>query len=156
MTLETRPATTSFLGLPLRVGPGDTIIVTDNRGQTVRGPITKITSTTLGVGPANRFDAASIQQIKSRPGLEWGRLGGVLGAALTPATLGLACVNSSNNCFTLLALVGAAGGALIGVGLDAAVMRQAYRRTAPSGSPAIAWRPYASGKRLGIHVSMQF
>ena len=78
MTLETRPATTSFLGLPLRVGPGDTIIVTDNRGQTCSrwaDHKNNVHDARRGSGESFRCGVHPTDSTCRRPGLEWGRLG---------------------------------------------------------------------------------
>jgi len=95
----------SFLGLPIRVAVGDTVVVTDDACRTTTGKISHLSAVSLVVNgsmPAEReFRAASIRKITlaypqardARSTLKWwAAIGGIVGAVYGGALTGVAGV----------------------------------------------------------------
>jgi hypothetical protein len=158
---------TSFDQLQLLVKPGDSVYVTDFSGNTVKGRISQLTTTSFGLTVKGQrrdllqTDVWQIQQWRN-DSLKNGALIGLgVGAGLGTA-LGIACYAEGGSCgaaTAVMILYGAGLGAGIGVGLDALIpakqtIYQNYASNRTSGKFRVA--PILNRKDKGIKVAFSF
>ncbi len=105
LPVNSTPSKRSFLGLPIRVAVGDTVVVTDDACRTTTGKITHLSAVSLvvnGSTPSERqFDVGSIRKITlaypeardTRSRLKWwAGIGAIVGAVYGGALSGVAGV----------------------------------------------------------------
>jgi hypothetical protein len=156
---------TSFDQLPLLVKPGDTVYVTDFSGNTVKGRISQLSRTSLGLtinGQRRDLLQTDVSQIRQwrNDSLKNGALIGLgVGAGLGTA-LGIACYAEGGNCGSataVLILYGAGVGAGIGVGLDALIpAKQTIYQNQNRTSRKFHIGPVLNRKDKGVKVAFSF
>jgi hypothetical protein len=150
-------ATESFLGLPIHVFEGDTVLIYRTDGPEIRGMFRRFAPDSLEVN-AGTFETASIRRVRVTDSVVDGMIfGGML--AVLPA--GLVSFNQCiSSCtfwypFTPAGWGVVAGGIAIGGGIDAATLRTAYR-SASGRSVRSRWVPVISGSPHTIHATWRF
>ena len=148
--VDRTPTTTSFVGLPIQVGIGDVVYVTQSDGRRTKGTVTRLDVSGISLGALGRFDELAVRRIDvSDPIWDGVMLGAVI--ALTPA--GLAALSDCSDSCSQAGFLTPAGwgivaaGALIGGAIDKNAMRHAYRKVEPRHSFWVtpAWTPRAAG-----------
>jgi hypothetical protein len=159
---------TSFEQLQLLVKPGDSVYVTDSSGNTVKGRISQLSSTSFGLtvnGQRRDLLQTDVWQIRQwrNDSLKNGALIGLgVGAGLgTVGAIGCWSAEGESCGAAAVGLIGLAGGigAAIGVGLDALIpakqtIYQNYTSNRTSGTFRVA--PIVNRKDKGIKVAFSF
>jgi hypothetical protein len=151
-------ATESFLGLPIHVLDGDSVVINRKDGPEIRGRFRSVAPDSLEVN-AGTFEATSIRQIRVTDSIAEGVVFGGLIAALPAGLLSLnQCVS---NCtlwypFTPGGWGVIAGGIAIGAAIDAATLRTAYRSAPVERSARSRWAPVITGSAHTLRVSWRF
>jgi hypothetical protein len=151
-------STESFLGLPIHVFDGDTVVVERTDGPDIKGTFREVMPNSLGVN-AGTFERASIRQVRVTDSIAEGVVFGGAIAAVPAALLTLnQCVSSCTFWypFTPAGWSVIAGGIAIGVGIDASTLRIAYRDTAVGRSARSRWVPVITGGARTLHASWRF
>lgn len=153
LTIDRQPIFTSFAGLPVHVGIGDTVTITDDTGKSTKGRVTQLSMSSVELQSSGRFDAAAIQKIAVRDSLRNGVNNGTVWIGL-PLSYALWNRNYCDDCSILPSFAaGFAIGAVAGALIDRAMSRRAYDKRATaagrtSSSPP-ACDPPASHKCAG-------
>ena len=175
-TVDRSLATQSFLGLPIRVGLGTRVAVTDQAGETTDGAITQLSASSLALeestGVSQVFDETDVQKIRLLYSPKHDLLVGLGAGAGLGAFLGATFVGlggcPEDGCNHLGAAAVTAGvfgglGALIGplVGAVRYPFNNAfdvYRGDArgASGGSAVTVMPLVTPTRNGVLVSVRF
>lgn len=156
--IEQTRATESFLGLPIHVFDGDSVVISRMDGPEIRGRFRGFAPDSLEVN-ARTFEAASIRQVRVTDSIAEGVVFGGLIAALPAGLLSLnQCLS---NCtlwypFTPAGWGVIAGGIAIGAGIDAATLRSAYGGAAVERSARSRWTPVITGSAHTLRVSWRF
>jgi hypothetical protein len=145
------------------MGVGKRVRVTDGAGATVQGRVVQVGPSWIDLGPAGRFDAASVQSIDvSDPLWNGAILGYLTGAVAAGALVMYTCLECTFKeqgvskeqgvmGYSLMAI-----GAAVGAEIDRNLRRHAYRRMEQLISPRVEWRPVAGNNRRGVQVSLRF
>lgn len=158
LKVDRTPSTGSFLGLPLHLTPGHPVYVTDHAGRRIKGAVVGLSSSSIDLGPAGRFDAASIQRVVVIDPIHNGIGNGAVGVGL-PLSFALWvrwCDDSDCDVFVPSFAVGLTVGALLGAIIDRNMTRAAYRAREPGTKVRLEWRPVFNGQGKAIHLSLQF
>jgi len=157
---------TSFDQLPLLVKPGDTVYVTAFSGNTVRGRIEQLTSTSLGLTVnGNRRDLlqTNVSQIRQwrNDSLKNGALIGLaVGAGVgTASTIANCSDRNSEACGTAAISIPLLGGlgAAIGVGIDALIpAKQTIYQNQTRTSRKFHFAPILNRKDKGVKLAFSF
>ena len=156
--IEQRRATESFLGLPIHVFDGDTVVITRTEGPEIRGMFRGFAPDSLEVN-AGTFDASSIRRVRVTDSSAEGVVFGGLIAALPAALVTLnQCVSSCALWypFTPAGWGVIAGGIAIGAGIDASMLRTAYRGVSGRRSARSRWAPVTIGSMQTFRASWPF
>jgi hypothetical protein len=156
---------TSFDQLPLLIKPGDTVYVTDFSGNTVKGRITQLSSTSLGLTVnGNRRDLlqTNVSQIRQWRGDSL-KNGAWIGFAVGLGVGTLASIDSCRNseacapaAAILLPTMGGLGAA-VGVGLDALIpAKQTIYQNQNRTSRKFHIGPVLNRKDKGVKVAFSF
>jgi hypothetical protein len=155
-----------FTQLNTRLGPGDTIWVTDAQGREVKGRILSLSTDalTLEGGSRRSFGAPDVSTIQVRRNDSLGN-GALIGLGVGSGLTLVACLAGTDGsdqgwCAAAAAVYGGIG-AGIGVGIDALIPGKkilAYRGPAPSGAPLarLSIAPLVSRRAKGVAVSLTF
>lgn len=153
----------SFERLHLWVRPGDTLVVTDTRGNSIQGKVESLSAASLrlitrsGVREFAEKDVVEIQRRKGDPLGDGAKRGFVLGA-VTGFVVALAVKGAKDEA----PLAGAVGfgiyGAGIGVGIDALKKsnQTIYRAPGASNPARVHVAPLLSNDRKGVAMSLSF
>jgi len=156
--VEQTPATDSFLGLPIHVFDGDTVVISRTDGPETKGRFRGFGPDSLAVD-AGTFEAASIRQVRVTDSIADGAVFGGLIAVLPAGLVSLnQCLSSCTVWypFTPAGWGVIAGGIAIGAGLDASLLRTAYRRGPGGRSARSRWAPVITGSAHTLRVSWRF
>jgi hypothetical protein len=158
-----------FDQLNTRLKPGDTVYVTDIEGREIVGKVRDLSTASLLVdtgGVPRDFQAARVRTIRMRVsdplgnGVLWGMVAGFVGGALSCAVNPQCAGDDGGGGITaVLALMGAAGGAGIGAGVDAAVKRPmltVYAAPAGPGGGRVSVAPMITPRAKGVAVLLRF
>ena len=161
----------SFDQLNTRLKPGDTVWVTDAGGREITGRIRNLSAASLLLdagGTPRDFQAEQVGTIRLRP--KDSLKNGVLLGAVIGLALGVASCAANSQCIddeggpgvtAALGLMGAAAGAGLGAGVDAAVKGPklvVYRAAGTAGHAAtrVSIGPVLTPRRGGVAVSVAF
>ena len=154
----------TFDQLQVLVKPGDTLTVTDDAGERIRGKLSQLSTSSLVLnvsGTQREFQSDEVKRIEKR-GPDSLKNGALIGLAIGAGIAGLgiaASVNSSDadaGLFVIAGLIYSGIGAGIGVGIDALVegRRVIYARSSGT-SGKLTVVPVFSGPRKGVLVSLR-
>ena len=153
--IDRTASTAGFLGLPIHVMAKHSVFVTDRAGRRVKGLITALSPTSIELGPAGRFDAASVRHIEvTDPLLN----GAVTGAALIGVPVFFALWNGSycDDCSALPSFIAGMGiGVASGALIDRRRLRTAYHSGRGTG-PRAQVRPIGDRHLRMLQVSFTF
>jgi len=158
-TIDRRPSTTSWAGLPIHLGIGDVVYVTRRDGRTAKGTMTQLGLTGIALEGSGQLDEASIREIEVSDPI-WG--GVVIGAGLFVVPAAFA---SWSDCRQSCSRVGfltpggwgiVATGAFIGGLIDKKVMRHAYRGADEGSTHSVQWTPLLARGRAGVELTLRF
>lgn len=158
----------SFDQLNTRLKPGDKVWVTDAEGREIEGRVRGLSAGSLLLDAGGRpqeFDAGRVGLIQFRPGDSLKN--GVLLGAVIGAALGVASCAANSSCIEdeggpgvsmALGIMGAAAGAGLGAGIDAAVKGPklvVYRAPGSAGSSQgrVSIAPVITRRTKGVAVS---
>jgi hypothetical protein len=154
----------TFEQLRVLVKTGDTLTVTDNSGEPVRGKLAKLSAGSLVLdvsGTSREFHSIDVNTIEKRgsDSLKNGALIGMaVGGGLAAIAMGATLGNSDANAgvFVVGALLYGGIGAGIGVGIDALVEgRRVIYASSGSARNRITVAPIFDGRRKGAVVSLR-
>jgi len=160
----------SFDQLNTRLRVGDTIWVTDAQGREIKGKIRDLSATSLLLdagGTPQDLQAARVATIQLQPkdslknGVLWGALAGFVGGALS-CLLNPQCGGDDEIASAVsrgLAIVGAAAGAGIGAGADAAIKGPKlviYRGAGTQSAARFSLAPLIAPRHKGVALSIAF
>jgi hypothetical protein len=154
---ETR-ATESFLGLPIHVFDGDTVVINRADGREVKGRFRKFGVDSLEVA-SGTLESASIRRVRVTDSIAEGVIFGGLIATVPAGLMTLSqCVNSCALWypFTPTGWGIIAGGIVIGAAIDASTLRTAYRAAPIRRSARARWTPVVTGSAHTLRVSWGF
>jgi hypothetical protein len=157
-TIDRSDTTDSFLGLPIHVFDADTVVISSESGVQIKGPLRRMSPTTIDID-AGTFPAATIRRIRVTDSIGEGILYGGLIAAVPAALVSLSqCVNTCTLWypFTPAGWGVVAGGIAIGAGIDAAVLRTAYRGVNGGRSARARWTPAITASAHAVRASWRF
>jgi hypothetical protein len=152
--------TATFSELAGRLKAGDTVYVTDGKGET-RGRVAQISPTSLDLmidGRQTAFDIASVQRVeRERRSTGWGALIG-LGAG---GALSAICWNAGDHCgipnpatgLVIGLAVAPAAGAAVGAFIK---RRQTVFDSRREPSPQVTVAPFVEPARRGVRVSIVY
>lgn len=152
----------TFDQLPVLVQPGETLTVTNDSGERVRGKLSQLSPSSLVLdvlGTQREFQSTDVNTIEKPDSLKNGAL---IGMAVGAGILGIGIAGSAGSSeadaglFVGGAVVYAAIGAAIGTGIDALVdgRRLIYARpTSPT--TRLTFAPLLGGARKGVLVSLR-
>ena len=156
---------TSFDQLPLLVKPGDSVYVTDFSGNTVKGRISQLSSTSLGLTVNGKrrdllqTDVSYIRQWRSDPLKNGALIGLGVGAGLGTFLVVYAC-SYEGGCGpeAVAGVFTTAGiGTAIGVGLDALIpAKQTIYQNQNRISRKVHFAPILNRKDKGVKVAFSF
>ena len=159
---EAQDVAGTFDQLRVLVKPGDTVSITDSAGLRVRGRLTDISPTSLGVdvsGKRREFLQLDIDRIarKGDDSLANGALIGLaIGAGLGAAVLGTVDDGPGAGWVAFASVLYGGIGAGIGVGVDALVRGERVIFAAPRRSAsAVDISPILGHRRKGLAVSLR-
>jgi hypothetical protein len=156
--IEQTRATESFLGLPIHVFDGDTVVISRTDGPETKGLFRGFGPDSLALD-SGTFDAASIRRVRVTDSIAEGVVFGGLIAALPAGLVSLnQCLSSCTLWypFTPAGWGVIAGGIAIGAGIDASVLRTAYRGVPGGRSARSRWAPVITGSAHSLRVSWRF
>ena len=160
----------TFDQLDTRLRVGDTIWVTDAQGREIKGKIRDLSATSLLLdagGTPQDLQAARVATIQLQPkdslknGVLWGALAGFVGGALS-CLLNPQCGGDDEIAAAVsrgLAIVGAAAGAGIGAGADAAIKGPKlviYRGAGTQSAARFSLAPLIAPRHKGVALSIAF
>ena len=137
LTIDRQPAATSFPGLPIHLGIGDAVRITDDTGKRTTGRITRLSMSSVDLQSSRRLDASAIRQIEVIDPIWDGAFNGALGIGL-PLSYALWNRNYCDSCSISPSFAaGFAVGAVVGALIDRSISRHAYDRSmrSPSAPP---------------------
>jgi hypothetical protein len=156
--IEQTRATESFLGLPIHVFDGDTVVIDRVDGPQIKGMFRRFAPDSLEVN-SGTFEAASIRQVRVTDSIAEGVVFGGLIATLPAAFV------TVNQCLSSCALwypftpAGwgvIAGGVAIGAGIDASILRTAFQGGAGGRAARSRWTPVITGSAHAFQASWRF
>jgi hypothetical protein len=156
--IEQTRATESFLGLPIHVFDGDTVVIDRVDGRQIKGMFRRFAPDSLEVN-SGTFEAASIRQVRVTDSIAEGVVFGGLIATLPAAFV------TVNQCLSSCALwypftpAGwgvIAGGVAIGAGVDASILRTAFQGAAGGRAARSRWTPVITGSAHTFQASWRF
>ena len=156
--IEQTRATDSFLGLPIHVFDGDTVVISRTDGLGTKGMLRGFGPDSLAVD-AGTFEAASIRQVRVTDSIAEGLVFGGLIATLPAGLVSLnQCISSCTLWypFTPAGWGVIAGGIAIGAGIDASMLRTAYRGGPGGRSARSRWAPVITPSAHTLRVSWRF
>lgn len=151
--------TTSFAGLAIHLARDHVVELTDTNGSRSRGTVVTLSASSIDLGPAGRFDAASVRTIRVVDTL-WDGVGSGISYMLLPA--GVVSMNQCVESCTSFGLLTPAGwtvlaaGGVLGAVIDRSRMRVAFRRPEPSAPDAVEWRLEIGGGANSVRLAFRF
>ena len=162
VSAEAQDVAGTFDQLRVLVKTGDTVAITDSAGLRVRGRLTDISPTSLGVdvsGKRREFLQLDIDRIarKDDDSLANGALIGlVIGAGLGAVVLGAIDDGPDGGWVVLGSFLYGGIGAGIGVGIDALVRgERVIFAASPRSAPSVRFAPILGHRRKGAVVSLR-
>jgi len=155
--IDRSSGTGSFLGLPIHVFDGDTVIVSVAGSGERRGRLHGVAPTAIDLGSGS-LPSSTIQRIRVTDSIAEGlALGGLIAAVPAAIVSVNQCVNACTLWypFTPAGWGLIAGGMAIGAGIDAAVLRTAYRGTAQRAVQS-GWVPVITASSHAFVASWRF
>ena len=159
LRVEQSPSTASPAGLPIHLSVGDSVHVVRDSGPDVEDTVTAVWSMGLRLASTSPLDLSDIRQIRVKDSVWDGALLGAAGGLIPAALLtGSSCFESCSTIggltpggWTVIALGFAAG-----AGIDAAIMRVAFRRAGLAPARGIVIAPTMTGAERSLRMSIRF
>ena len=149
--------TTSFLGLPIHVAPGHVVYVTDGNGQRTEGRVTRVSSSSIELGPSVRFDAATVHGIHVKDSIWDGVFDGMIYSILPAYAVSAdECWESCDGWAKAASWGVFAAGGVVGALIDRAVMRRAFRRAGSGTSARLQLLPATGNHRAALQFMLRF